>query len=269
MHGTNIVVQMKINRQAAPRRLNSSYVREVAGHRDAPERNNRGPTPRRNFTATPGSTPYHNAQAVMDPASMRGKAGARIPEIHVTPHPAHVGSLAADYSVSPMVVSSQHGTPAGNPAATMAPNVELAAQASSLSALAPPFGPAGFYVPSPGPIPPFGAYQPNVFGGFGGYGGHPVQGFYAGTTFYQDPASGLIHQLPANMPPHLTPYNPAFAQRSFSAATLGPAAQQQFVPNQTEAVKPKKSVTFANTPNESSSNQDGNGETEAENGGAA
>jgi hypothetical protein len=266
--GTQLVVQHKLTKGGAPRRINSAYARQVAGQDDATRSAGRGgPTPRRAITAVTSSNPYLDAQANM--------VAEDIPSVHVTPYHAQNGASAGSASVAPMVASSQSATPVVRAPATTTPGGGLAAPASTLSALAPPFGPSGYFVPSPNmnPMTPIGAFQPNIYTGFNAnpyptfnnqfqtFNNQAQQpGFFAPQmTYYQDPASGLIYPMPLITAPPMVNQTPIFGQRSVSAQPYVPAAEV-LARNSNEAIKPKKSVTFADPIAESSSAQEKNGQ---------
>lgn len=150
------------------------------------------------------------------------------------PNPAIVVTPTA-----PMVVSSSMGAQSNNGNGFMTPGQHLA----------PPFGPNGYYLPSPGPMAPFPGY-PGAYGGFNGhhfpvYGNPHQQGFFGGQmSYYQDPASGLIYPMPPLNAPPVVDQTPAFAQRSVSAMPYVSAAEHlQRVSN--NSLKSKKSVSFA------------------------
>lgn len=239
---TILHVEKKNNRHGAPRRVNSSFVRQVrgtpghVGNGSGARSGNRGrPTPRRVFTTAPGSTPYHHAQPDMTPAQGFNQAPAQNFEQNVQPNPAVVVTPGA-----PLVVSSSMGAQANNGNnGSMTPGQHLA----------PPFGPNGFYLPSPGPMAPFAGY-PGAYGGFNGhhfpvYGNPNQQGFFGGqVSYYQDPASGLIYPMPPLNAPPVVDQTPAYAQRSVSAMPYVSAAEHlQRVSN--TSLTSKKSVSFA------------------------
>ena len=288
-----IVVERKLDHRRAPRRVNSAYVRQIhgiSGNADLPSGSQSVPgrsNPRRVVTAAPGSTPYHNAQAALD------MAGPSIPRVYVTPHHDQPGPSAGPSTAAPAVVSSQSMiTPGHNAAAAMAPGGGLAVPTSALSAMAPPFGPNGYFLPSPGIPTPVAAFAGAYGGGFnapgfnaggfnaggfnaGGFnaGGFNAGGFNAGyfnpqqqvptqqyqgfwmngLHYIQDPISGNCYPFPAAGPaPPMIDQTPVFGQRSVSAMPYVPAAEH-LTRASNETLKTKKSVTFADPVAEGSS----------------
>lgn len=256
--GTVLRVERKNSRDYAPRRVDSTFLRQLnatpgndgsgTGARSGGSRR-RQATPHRSFTAAPGSTPFVNAQADM---STPRTVADQTPAHDNRPAPPIVVSSTQPAAVPSSAAASM---PTNRGPAPTTPAGGLTVPNQQFSGLAPPFGPNGYYLPSPVPFPPFGGFA-GPYAGFNGhqfptYGQHHQQhhqqhlGFLNGQmSYYQDPASGLIYPMAPIAAPPMVDQTPAFGQRSASAMPYVPAAEHLHRTSNT-SLKSKKSVSFA------------------------
>ncbi|OIW30803.1 hypothetical protein CONLIGDRAFT_290618 [Coniochaeta ligniaria NRRL 30616] len=295
--GTAVRVQ-----QRTGRRVNPSFVRQFAR---APSQNslnggarsgNRRSAPRdqrRVVTAAPGgtwyaapadgntyaaasvSTSYLTAQADMTPAPptnmTAGNMGAQHTYPAQTPLNQALRTPPIVVSSADRVLSSSTDTHGNDGNVFTTPGAGLTVPTTHLSALAPSFGPSGFYPQPTGHFNPYGGF-PGAYGGFNGYPQIPTynnypqqqqgyftpqhqqgyftpqhqQGYFApqmGT--YQDPESGLFYPgPPLQAAPPMVDQTPVYGHRSVSAMPYMPAAEH-LQRNSHTSLKSKKSVSFA------------------------
>lgn len=197
------------------------------------------------FAGNPGSTPSNNDSQVRRAASRVVNTGANyVRAARVTPRNNTLRASAAASSTAPPVVPyPQLTTPATRTVPTTTPGGGLAVPATAVPFMAPQFGRGGYLMPSPvGMMFPFGGFHPGMAPGFAQM---PQGAFFAPQMgFVQDPSTGIIYPVPAMTPSPMVDHPASMGHRSVSAVPFNPAAQQPTV-TPSEAIQPRRSVTFA------------------------